>query len=150
MATFKVDVDNDILQCLFFWAGIVLLKTIFMSLLTSINRISKQVFTTPEDYAMVGKDVSVATDPYIERIRSCHRNDLENVIPFILIGVLYMLVVPKAQWACTYFRVFGISRLIHTVVYLMKVPQPARALSFAVGLTVNFMMVVSVLRSVAW
>lgn len=65
------------------------------------------------------------------RLFRAHRNDLETILPFLIIGYLYIWTKPNEIAACYLFRVAGISRLLHTVVYsIVVVPQPARALTF--------------------
>ena len=68
--------------------------------------------------------------------------------PFVLIGILYCLTGPSHATALWHFRVFGISRLIHTLVYLGKVPQPARALAYGAGALVNMSMAIQALLAV--
>ena len=75
----------------------------------------------------------------------CHQNDLENVVPFVLVGLLYSLTGPDAATAITYFRVFAASRLCHTVAYVLPLPQPSRALSWLTGLVVTCCMAYRVL-----
>lgn len=58
-------------------------------------------------------------------------NDLENVLPFLIIGFVYVLTQPDETIAKWVFRVGAISRLAHTVVYaLVVLPQPARGIAF--------------------
>uniref|UniRef100_A0A8C4ZIY0 Microsomal glutathione S-transferase 1 n=1 Tax=Gadus morhua TaxID=8049 RepID=A0A8C4ZIY0_GADMO len=83
--------------------------------------------------------------PDVDRVRRCHQNDLENVVPFVLVGLLYSLTGPDAATAITYFRVFAASRLCHTVAYVLPLPQPSRALSWLTGLVVTCCMAYRVL-----
>ena len=77
----------------------------------------------------------------------CHRNDLENIPPFLLLGLLYVLTGPSLQSAAWHFRIFAGSRFLHTVAYLMPLPQPSRALCFAVGAIANVSMAVQILMN---
>ena len=81
--------------------------------------------------------------PYLR----CHQNDIENVFPFILVGLLYVLCEPDLFIATLHFRIFTASRLLHTIVYLNGVRQPARGLLYGVGFTVIVSMLVTVLAS---
>ena len=58
---------------------------------------------------------------------------MENILPFVLIGLFYVATNPVASSATLLFRIFTGARFIHSIVYLFQVPQPARALSFGVG-----------------
>lgn len=66
-------------------------------------------------------------------MRRAHRNDLENILPFLTAGFFYVLINPSPIIAINLFRASAIARIIHTIVYAVYVvPQPARALSWLV------------------
>ena len=75
-----------------------------------------------------------------------HLNDMENIIPFI--GLIFVFAISGAGDAgCVTLvsQIFTAARVIHTVVYIGQVRQPARALSFMVGMVCNVYMAVKVL-----
>ncbi|XP_069120520.1 microsomal glutathione S-transferase 1-like isoform X2 [Argopecten irradians] len=154
MADEGLNFANPLFKQFAFYGGVVLAKTMTMSILTSINRIRKSVFANPEDCAIgkaMNRDVKpTLTDPTVERIRRCHLNDLENVVTFVLVGLLYVSSGPDPSTAVTYFRIFTGCRLLHTVAYLGQVPQPSRALMFGGGLTVAMLMAVDVIRKASF
>ena len=80
----------------------------------------------------------------------CHLNDLENVIPFILIGLLYVTTSPTLSTAVLHFRLFTGSRLFHSVAYLLPLPQPARGLSFVIGFLTTLSMAYSTVSAVGF
>ncbi|KAL1275695.1 hypothetical protein QQF64_035318 [Cirrhinus molitorella] len=123
-----------------------------MSFMTSYFRMTKQAFSNLEDTNLSAKTTEdrkkfVRVDPDVERVRRCHLNDLENIVPFVVIGLLYALTGPDLSMALLHFRVFVGSRFVHTVVYVMAVPQPTRALAFVVGLLTTFSMAYRVLTT---
>ena len=68
-------------------------------------------------------------------------NDLENILPFLILGLIYVGTDPSAAWAKLLFRTFTAARFTHTFVYaIVVIPQPARALSFFAGMAVNVVM----------
>lgn len=101
-------------------------------------------------------------------MRSAHQNDIENVFPFILLALLYIGVSPdpgtascifkvKKSQRClrvamfslavlTYMQIFVGARIVHTISYLGKLPQPSRALSFAAGMAVNTYMATEIIK----
>uniref|UniRef100_A0A8B9GZT3 Microsomal glutathione S-transferase 1 n=1 Tax=Astyanax mexicanus TaxID=7994 RepID=A0A8B9GZT3_ASTMX len=81
------------------------------------------------------------------KLTLCHQNDLENIIPFVVIGLLYALTGPELSTALLLFRLFVGSRFIHTVSYVMALPQPSRGLSWMVGMAVTFCMAYRVLTT---
>ena len=76
-----------------------------------------------------------------------HLNDMENILPFLLIGFFYLFTNPALSTATLLFRIFTGARIVHSIVYLGVVPQPARALSFFAGLIVMTYMAVITLMS---
>ena len=54
----------------------------------------------------------------MERVRRAHLNDLENVIPFLVLCPLYLATGPAAGTAVFLIRVFAAARVLHTIVYL--------------------------------
>ncbi|MCL4154887.1 UNVERIFIED_CONTAM: hypothetical protein GTU68_000230, partial [Idotea baltica] len=66
-------------------------------------------------------------------------NDLENIPAFLFLGFFYCLSGPSPSTALFCFRTFAASRICHSLMYLTGV-FPVRAVSFTVGLFVNFFM----------
>ncbi|XP_076455080.1 microsomal glutathione S-transferase 1-like [Babylonia areolata] len=150
-----VSLDNPVFKAFVTHAVIVLVKTLVMSLLTTVVRFRELAFANPEDTAGRrdkdgGQLKPVLNNPHVERVRRCHLNDLENVLPFVLIGLLYVTTSPSLASALLHFRLFTCSRLLHTVVYLMPVPQPARALTFCLGLLATLSMALSAAAACGW
>ena len=132
------------------YAGVVLCKTMLMSGLTALHRIKNEAFANPEDFMTSKKPLEERKAPLnatVERIRRCHLNDLENVIPFVLIGLLYVCTKPDPSTALMHFRAFAGFRIFHTFAYLIPLPQPSRVLGFLLGFAVTASMAVSVLRT---
>jgi len=138
--------DNPVFASFCFYAAVIAVKMLLMSFLTAYHRLTKNVFANPEDAKMT--NVKVRTHESVERVRRAHLNDLENVLPFLIIGLLYVGSNPSASCALLYFRVFTACRMLHTVVYAIVVmPQPARALSYFGGMLVNLAMLVSIIST---
>lgn len=128
-------------------AAVLVLKMLMTANLTGGLRTRRQVFATPEDYRFVGKEPAVQRDETIERIRRAHLNDVENILPFLAIGFLYVLSAPSPTWAWWLMVLFTLSRLGHTAVYIAGV-QPWRTLLFAIGTLALYLMTFSLLFSV--
>ncbi|XP_076010372.1 microsomal glutathione S-transferase 1-like [Genypterus blacodes] len=143
--------EDDVLQAFTTYAVIVILKMMLMAPLTSYHRFSGGAFANEEDVALKSaedKKKFLRSHPDVERVRRCHQNDLENIIPFVVIGLLYALTGPDLSHALLHFRVFAGSRIFHSFAYLIPLPQPSRALSWMVGMAVTFSMAYSVLNTV--
>lgn len=75
-----------------------------------------------------------------------HLNDLENILPFLIVGSFYVLTNPSLTIAKCLFQVATIARIIHTVVYaIIVIPQPSRLLSWLVHYLITLYMAVMVL-----
>ncbi|KPP64765.1 hypothetical protein Z043_116854 [Scleropages formosus] len=125
--------ESEVFLAFCTYATIVILKMLLMAPLTAYFRITKKVFSNPEDTWLAAnaeeKKKMLCTDEDVERVRRCHLNDLENIVPFLMIGLLYSITGPDLSTALLHFRVFVDSRIFHTVAYLACLPQPSRGLS---------------------
>ncbi|HUI26413.1 MAG TPA: MAPEG family protein [Candidatus Kryptonia bacterium] len=123
---------------------ILVLKMVAVGSYTSVFRIRRGHYATPEDFALQGLTPPAAPDEDIERARRAHRNDLENILPFFGAAVFYALTQPSLAMARIYFWGFGIARILHTVFYLRRM-QPHRTIAFTVGLLLMLAMVLRTL-----
>ncbi|XP_029017380.1 microsomal glutathione S-transferase 1-like [Betta splendens] len=141
-------IDNEVFLAFSTYAAIVIVKMMLMGPLTGYYRITRGAFANEEDLGKTKDKKLLRTHPDVERVRRCHQNDLENVLPFVLIGLLYSLTVPELGTALLHFRLFVASRIFHTVAYVAALPQPSRGLSYILGLLITFSMTYRVLSMV--
>ncbi len=92
--------------------------------------------------------IVVLNDPAVERVRRNHLNDIENIIPFVLVGLFYVGTNPDRDVALWHFRIFFVSRLLHTLAYQLALPQPSRFIACAVGYLTTLSMATRVLLTV--
>ncbi|ESO96075.1 hypothetical protein LOTGIDRAFT_178277 [Lottia gigantea] len=146
-----VSSTDPVLSSFLFYATVVILKMMFMSFATAFYRLTKKVFSNPEDckgFERSGKRLTpVMNDADVERVRRCHLNDLENIVPFVLIGLLYTLTGPDLYLAKLHFRIFTGARILHTLAYLIPIRQPVRGVAFFVGVLTTISMAVAVLKN---
>ncbi|XP_067110416.1 microsomal glutathione S-transferase 1-like [Osmerus mordax] len=142
-------IDNEVFLAFSTYATIVILKMMLMAPMTGFFRLKNKAFSNQEDLWLAKhpeeKKKMMRPDDQVERVRRCHQNDLENIIPFIVIGLLYALTGPDLATAVLHFRVFVVSRICHTVSYVLALPQPSRALSWVTGMFATFSMAYKVL-----
>jgi len=129
-----LSLSNPVFAGYAFYGAVLLLKMFSLALLTSFKRFSYLAFANQEDAKGAGAKDGVKTNDNVERVRRNHLNDLENIPSFLLIGLVYVLIQPNPTTALWHFRVFAGSRLLHTLIYQLAIPQPARAVTFIVGL----------------
>jgi uncharacterized MAPEG superfamily protein len=130
-------------------AAVLVIKMSLTGYATAVLRNVKGVFISPEDYAFRGKPPRPA-DEQIERIRRAHHNDLENILPFLVIGFLAAksgaVGYSTAWWL---FVPFTTARILHTLFYAFGV-QPWRSILFGIGdlalLATTVLLLISVIR----
>ena len=117
--------SNPVFSSLAGYSSLALLKMLGMSTYTLAQRFRTSNFGTPEDdiykqlanrLGLSGSSSSAKPDS-VERARNNHLNDLENIIPFVLIGLFYVGTRPKFDYALWHFRIFLASRILHTIAY---------------------------------
>jgi uncharacterized MAPEG superfamily protein len=139
--------SNPVFASYAFYGTVVTLKLLGMAPLTSLKRFAHNVFANPEDTKAFGGKKPIYDNDSVERVRRNHLNDLENIPAFLFLGLLYVTTQPNPATALWHFRVFAISRILHTISYQLAVPQPARALAFGVGIATCVSMAVQILMA---
>ena len=126
---------------------LLVLKMAAVGTYTSVLRLGRKVYATPEDYALQGLPRRTTDDEDIERVRRAHRNDLENVLPFFVVSFLYVLTRPSYGAAVIYLWGFLAARVLHSIFYI-RGAQPHRTVAFVVGAVLMFVMLLSTLVAV--
>ena len=77
---------------------------------------------------MIDSEIKLALEPKdeVERVRRCHRNDLEHVFNFLAVIGIYYLISGTGNKA---LPVYAIARFFHSFFYLNEIRQPFRAIS---------------------
>lgn len=132
-----------------FWYLILVLKMLMLIFRTSAVRMRLSTFAAPEDYAMVGAAPAAgsAPDERVERLRRALQNDLENILPFFGVGLIYALSAPSLGMARFLIGGFALARVAHTIFYVRGM-QPHRTIAFLIGMTLLVWMLVLALWSV--
>ncbi|XP_072386227.1 microsomal glutathione S-transferase 1-like [Diabrotica undecimpunctata] len=131
-ASSALSLDNEVLRSLLFYCSILVLKMMFMSILTVSKRLKHKAFVNPEDAKL--QNLKLQQNENVERVRRAHLNDIENIPLFFMIGLIYTLTNPAVYFAKALFLAYTLARICHTVVYaVVPIPQPARMLCFMFG-----------------
>jgi len=120
---------------------LLVLKMAVVGTYTSILRLGRKVYATPEDYALQGLARKTTVDEDVERVRRAHRNDLENILPFFVVGFCYLLTGPSWNAAAIYLIGYLIARIAHSVFYIRSM-QPYRTIAFTLGAVLTISMMV--------
>jgi uncharacterized MAPEG superfamily protein len=108
----------------------------FLVTLIAVRRGQAKVFVNAEDAKAFKGKIADADAPAVERAKAAHRNALENIPIFAILGLLYVTTGATKSGALAYFVTFAVSRWVHTFLYLGGI-QPWRTLVFTIGLLVN-------------
>ena len=136
--------DNVAFRVYAVCATILVFKLFVVTILTARARGRLKAFVNPEDAQMLGGAERAEEHPEIQRLHRIHRNDLENILPFFAIGLIYALSGASALGAKAYFITFTVARVLHTVCYLAQL-QPWRTIMFGIGSLCMLGMMVQIL-----
>ncbi|HVX95958.1 MAG TPA: MAPEG family protein [Polyangia bacterium] len=106
--------------------------------------------TTPnlEDTTTVSRGAALATqDPEgVARAMRVYNNAAANELPFLVLGLVYVLLGAPANIAWILFGTFVAARVLHAIVYAIGV-QPWRTIFFVVGQLAAAGLLVQVVRA---
>jgi microsomal prostaglandin-E synthase 1 len=92
--------------------------------------------TTPnqEDAGTIQKGAQLVEQdpPEVARVLRAHRNATANILPFAILGLVFVLAGGGGTAAVLIFGVFTLARVAHSFAYLGG-KQPWRTISFAIG-----------------
>src|SRR5262249_34791919 len=88
----------------------------------------------PEDAHQLikGAQVTQIDPPEVARVLRAHRNAVDNIMPFLFLGLIYVMLGAPALTAQLIFGVFTGARILHSIVYLAG-KQPWRSIAYAVS-----------------
>jgi len=95
---------------------------------------------------VLGGTSAVQEHADVQRILRMHRNDLENILPFFTVGLIFVLMGAPGRTAAIYFYTFTAARIVHSITYLLQL-QPWRTVAFVVGVLCVVGMLVQILMA---
>ncbi|KAM3600344.1 uncharacterized protein V6R79_021750 [Siganus canaliculatus] len=140
---------NEVFSCFVFYAVLLVIKMYVIAIITGQVRLRKKAFANPEDALRHGGLQFCREDPDVERCQRAHRNDLENILPFLFVGAIYSMTGPALAVARLHFLVVFVGRMLHTIAYLLALRAPTRSLAYVVAQLPCASMAVQVLIAVA-
>jgi prostaglandin-E synthase 1 len=99
----------------------------------------------PED-AKNGAALVEVEPPEVARVLRAHRNATANIIPFAILGLVYVLAGAPALPAEILFGVFTLTRLGHSWAYLGG-KQPWRSIAFGLGALTTLVLIGFIART---
>ncbi|KAM7368782.1 hypothetical protein PAMP_013089 [Pampus punctatissimus] len=144
-----VIIRNEVFSCFVFYAVLLVIKMYIIAIITGQVRLRKKAFANPEDALRHGGLQYHREDPYVERCRRAHNNDMENIFPFLFLGAIYSLIGPSLAFARLHFLVFFLARVLHSVAYLFALKAPTRSLAYVIAQIPCVSMALQILIAVA-
>ncbi len=102
---------------------------------TARARAVRNTYLNPEDKTVSLKDAKYNEGidiPEVARVMRAHRNLFESLLPFSMLGLIYVLVGAPLLGAQVCFITFTVVRVVHAFVYLKGV-QPWHTATFGIG-----------------
>ncbi|KAM6297219.1 prostaglandin E synthase [Aegotheles albertisi] len=143
--TFPKMIENKVFMSFTFYSTILILKMYVVAIITGQVRLRKKAFANPEDALRNGGLQYYREDPDVERCRRAHRNDMENIFPFLFLGAVYSLLDPSPAVARIHFLIFCVGRIVHTIAYLLQLKAPTRSVAYSVAQLPCFSMALQIL-----
>ncbi|XP_051949704.1 prostaglandin E synthase-like [Xyrauchen texanus] len=140
---------NDVLMCFIFYSTLLILKMYIIAIITGQVRLRKKAFANPEDAVRHGGVQFCRNDPYVERCMRVHRNDMENIFPFLFLGAVYSMTGPSYSVARIHFLAFFLGRVLHSVAYLLALKAPTRSYAYVIAQVPCVSMAIQILMDVA-
>ena len=88
--------------------------------------------SNPEDAGRFGSALSELDPPGVSRVLRAHSNAQASIVPFLALGLVYVLAGGPLRPAVIYFVVFTAARWLHSWAYL-GARQPLRTIFFVVA-----------------
>lgn len=143
--------DNPVFQAYAAAAALIILKLMLHAYFTVYRMIkSNRGLLNPEDLnkTVMNPDPSpeqIKPNDYVERTRRMHRNEMENGLPFLACGLLFVLTDPNLLLAQVLCYGYVVARLLHFGAYALAMAHEVRATFFTIGSLMTMAMAVMVL-----
>lgn len=120
---------------------LLLANVLFLWVWSGVVRAGTKTVRNPEDSAVAkGASVVDADPPEVARVLRAHRNAVDNIVPFLVAGLLFVLVGGGPTAALALFGAFVAFRFVHSWAYLSG-KQPFRTVSFVAGLVTTLVLI---------
>jgi uncharacterized MAPEG superfamily protein len=126
-------------------AALLCLNLYGLWIYSGLVRSGTRTVLNAEDASLLpGRTVVERDPPGVARVLRAHANAMANVVPFLILGFLYVLLGAGRTGALAYFGTFTVARYLHSVTYVAGL-QPWRTVFFLAGLLASVGLIVQVL-----
>ena len=102
--------------------------------------------TTPNPEDAKNATLAQLDPPEVARVLRAHRNAADNIVPFAVLALLFVLWGASPLLTGIFCGLFGVARIAHSFTYLAE-KQPWRTISFAAGAATTLTMVGFLVRA---
>ena len=134
-----LNLDNPVFATYAVAASLLALKVMGQGWMTVYRMLnSASGLASPEDLTLglINKNPhaeQLEVNDYVDRSRRMHRNDLENIPAFWVVGLLFVAVNPELWLAQSLMYGFVAARLAHFFAYATKKTHEVRATFYTIG-----------------
>ena len=134
-----LNLENPVFATYAVAASLMVLKVMGQGWMTVYRMLkSASGLASPEDLQLgiINKNPNPAqleVNDYVDRSRRMHRNDLENIPAFWVVGLLFVAVNPALWLAQILMYGFVATRLAHFIAYATKQTHEVRATFYTIG-----------------
>lgn len=107
-----------------------------------------KVKTTPNPEDAKGAKLIEVESPEVARVLRAHANAMANIVPFAILGLVFVLAGGSVLAAEVIFGVFTIARIAHSFAYLGG-KQPWRSMFFGIGALTTLVLIGFVVKALA-
>lgn len=149
-----LNIENPVFEVYVIAAAIMVLKIMLQGWMTVYRMLKIDGgYASPEDLqkGLINKEPNpeqLEVNDYVDRSRRMHRNDLENIPAFLVVGLLFVAVDPALWTAQSLMYGFVLVRFTHFAVYATKQTHEIRATFYTIGSLIVVYMAVHILWSV--
>jgi prostaglandin-E synthase 1 len=113
---------------------VLCLNVLFLWAFSGGVRSKTKTTPNPEDASTVSRGSSVVTSdpPEVARVLRAHRNAADNILPFAILGFLYVAWGASPLAVGIFCGIFTAARVGHSIAYLGE-KQPWRTVLFTIG-----------------
>jgi glutathione S-transferase len=125
--------------------AILCLEMTAFGVATAAVRQRRNLWLNEEDARRFSGTVADIEHRDVARLLRVHRNQLENVVPFFALGLLWVATGAPSRFGAALFIGFTVSRILHPVFYLARMGRLRTA-----GFTLGFGVLVILSGGLIW
>lgn len=123
-------------------ALVLALNVLWLWVKSGFVRAGTKTAMNQEDTTSTSRGARLVDDdpPEVRRVLRAHRNAVDNIVPFLVVALLFVYLGATPLAAAVTFGSFVLARLVHSFAYLRAI-QPLRTVSFVAGLVVTVVLI---------